>query len=166
MAVVNTKSVSVTNADANPRDMTPVALAGGRVRAISETVEVAAADDDGSVYRLARVNSNWHIVSLLTLNDAITLGSQYDLGLYQIAENGGSPLSKACYAEAVSMATARSIPVDLAFEARNIDAIRNLVYQDGGLTTDSQRAYDLCFTANTVGTGAGTISANILYTVD
>ena len=55
MSVVNTKSTNVTNADASPPAHTEALIAHGRVRKAVGSVEVAAADDDGSAYRICLV---------------------------------------------------------------------------------------------------------------
>jgi hypothetical protein len=38
-------------------------------------VEVAAADDDNSVYRFARVHSSWSLRAIWLTNDALTAGT-------------------------------------------------------------------------------------------
>src|SRR3972149_12341690 len=90
MAVANTKSTFITNADAEPKVLTSDYISKGTLYEAVGTVEVAAADDDGSVYRMVRVPSNARITSILTGCDAITLGTSYHLGVYQTAANGGA----------------------------------------------------------------------------
>lgn len=165
MGVVNTKSNAVTYADATPVKQSGVHIAGGRLYESVGTVEVAAADDDTSVYRFVRVHSSWRISSIEVFNDAITSGSVYDVGLYQTAENGAAALDADCYATNVTMVSARATsgPTDLRFEQMDIANIEKRVFEDGGLTADSNRWYDLCLTADTVGSGAGTISIRVRY---
>ena len=164
MAVVNTKSTEVTNLDAEPSVSLDNVLSGGRMRKRVATVEVAAADDDGSVYRLFRVHSSWSIHSIKRLCDAVTGGTAYDVGLYETADNGGAAVDDDCYASAVSMASADNAGTELAFEARDIAGVENKVWQDAGQSSDPNRYYDLCLTADTVGSAAGTISAVLGYT--
>jgi hypothetical protein len=167
MAVVNTKSAYVTALDAAaPQDKVLVTLAGGRVREVAGTVEVAAADDDTSVFRLVRVPSNAKIVGIYLYNDALTSGTSYDLGLYQTAANGGAVVDVDAYASALDLSSARVAPLECSFEARNIDKIQNLVWEDAGLSADPSRLYDIALTANTVGSAAGTISLRVLYVID
>ena len=163
MAVANSKSTQITNADATPRVLTPAAIGWGRVRAASFTLDVAAADDDASVYRFFRVHSNWRVLQLLLWNDAITSGSVYDVGLYQTAENGGAVVDADCWATNVTMVSARLVPLDVTFEALDIIKCEKLVWEVAAIavttiTEDPQRDYDICLTADTVGSGAGTIS--------
>lgn len=167
MAVVNTLSTNVTAADAAPVTQVPVAVSGGVVRQIIDTVAVAAADDDTSTFRVARVHSSWRITSIKIFNDAITSGTSYDLGLYQTAANGGAVVDVDAYGSAIDLSSARTTaPLEAAFEARNITAIQQTVFQDAGLTTDSNRFYDLVLTANTIGSAAGDITVIVQYTID
>ena len=166
MAVVNTLASNLVNLDSTPPVIPAVSVNGSRCRAIVDTVSVAAADDDTSVYRLARIHSSWIIPFILVFNDAITNGTSYDLGIYQTAENGGAVVSAQAYASAVTMASASTVGVNLAFEARDITKINNRVWQDAGLSADSNRFYDLGLGATTVGTVQGDISVFLQYLSD
>lgn len=166
MAVANTKSTIVTNADSSPKIMTPVQLSGGRVRGAVATVEVAAADDDTSVYRLFRVHSRWRLLSLRVFCDAITAGTVYDFGLYRIADDGGAVVDADAYASDVDLSSAITAGTEITFEARNIDKIANQIWQDAGATSDPGYWYDLCATGDTVGSAAGTISAIMTWMED
>lgn len=166
MAAANTKSTEVTNADATPQVKTHCSISHGRLHEKVATVEVAAADDTASVYRMARVHSSWRISELTMFNDAITSGASFDLGLYRTAEDGGAVVDANAYADAVTLVSASLSGVQLLFEggsAKGVEKIEQCVYQDAGLTTDPNLWYDLCFTGNTPGSGAGTISLRTRY---
>lgn len=165
MAVVNTKSRRVSLPEATPIKPQPAILSGADLRSIVGTVEIAAADDDTSVYRICRVHSSWCIQSIRAFCDAITGGTDYDVGLYQTAENGGAVVLVNAYADTITLATALN-GLEVAYENRNIDKIENRVWQDAGLSADPNRFYDLCFTGATVGTGAGTLSAQVVFTAE
>lgn len=165
MAVANTKDTNISNLDASPPTLNEVTTFGGRVRSQCATVEVAAADDDTSVYRVARVPSNARIIAINVYADAITGGTVYDVGLHQTAANGGAALDADAYATNVDLSSGAT-GANLAFEARNIDKIKNKVWQDGGLSADSKIEYDITLTGDTVGTAAGTISVEVLYVID
>ncbi|WP_439813982.1 hypothetical protein [Zavarzinia sp. CC-PAN008] len=166
MAVVNTKSKLIQNIEASPRVPNEVTDQGARLREIAATLEVAAADDDTSVFRICQVQSNWRIAAILLTNDAITSGTSYDVGLYQTLDNGGAVVDADAYASAVDLSSGRTAPLDVAFEARNIDKVNNRVWQDGGFSSDPKQTYELCLTANTVGSAAGTISVRVQYAID
>jgi hypothetical protein len=168
MAVVNTKSTAITNADATPVVITNRALIKGPVFSACGTVEVAAADDNNSVYRMARIPSNARILSLVAFNDAITLAAgatSFDLGLHQTAANGGAVADSDAFASAVNFQAASTAGTELRYEAANIDGIEKRLWELLGLTSDSQREYDVAFTGISVGDVAGTISLEILWTV-
>lgn len=164
MAVVNTKSTIVSNADAAPYVATPALISGGRMREQVGHVAVAAGDDDNSVYRVARVHSNVRISELLVTNDAITGGSSYDLGLYDTDENGGAVVDADLFASAASMASANTMR-DLTHESGQwpLEESEQALWEALGLTEDPDKLYDIAFTANTVGSAAGDIVAHVRY---
>ena len=167
MAVVNTKSTTITNADATPIVKNSAGIDAGNLKVKVATVAVAAGDDDTSVFRFVRLPSNAVVHKIDLLNDAITDGTDYDCGVYQTAANGGAVVLVNAWADAVSMASARVTPLDITHEAGGL-AIENCykkVYEVAGLTTDTGREYDLCLTGVTVGSAAGDITLKVYYSV-
>lgn len=165
MAVVNTKSTAITNADASPTVLNGPHVENGMVRNSVGTVEVAAADSDGSVFRFVRIPSNARIKSIKVFCDAITAGTSFDCGLYQTAANGGAVLLAAAFASAVDLSTAITLGTEILFEAKDIANIQKRVWEDGGLSAEAIRFYDICLTGNTVGSAAGTISLSVDYVI-
>jgi len=163
MAVVSTKSSLVQNFEAKPNQFNPAALLYGRRRGIVGTVAVAASDDDGSTYVLAPVRSSWTIPSIRLYNDAITGGTGYDVGLY---DSGLTAVNDAAYAATVSLASASTDGVEVAFNARDITRIGQKVWQDAGQTADPMVWYYLVLTADVVGTAAGDIAFDVTVLVD
>lgn len=161
MAVVNTKSVSVANADASPQVLNDLQVAGGKVKCLRAVVEQGASDNDGSVFRLARIHSSWLVKGVRKFHDAITGGTSYDLGLYRTAADGGAVVDADAYASAVSLASTDTAGVQIAFEARDVANIEKKVWQDAGLSSDPNLWYDLALTGNTVGSAGGTIGLDI-----
>lgn len=173
MAVANTKSNIVTNADATPVTLTNALIAHGRAREQAATAETAAADDAGSVYRLFRVHSSWRVSQLLVGHDAITNMSTADIGLYDVAAvNSGAVVDVDFFASAVDMSSASSGLVERAYEANNA----NIAYIEQPLwqqlnsrsivtyTADPDKWFDIAVTATTNDpTAAGTISALLRY---
>ena len=163
MAVVTTKSSLVQNFEAKPNQFNPAALLYGRRRGIVGTVAVAAGDDDGSRYVLCPVRSSWVIPSIRLYNDAITGGTGYDVGLY---DAGLTAVDDDAYASAVSLATPSTTGAEVAFEARDIAAIGQKVWQDAGRTSDPMSWFYLVLTADVVGTAAGDVSFDVTVLVD
>ncbi len=130
---------------------------------MSATVSVAAADDDGSVYRLfASVPSRLVPIAFVIHNTAITSGTDYDIGLYKTKT--GAVVDKDVLADGISMATARTV------DTLNNAGLTSIAIANGLQTlatlsaqTNPDSEYDIAITANTVGTAAGTIRATAIF---
>lgn len=163
MAVVNTKSTRVSNADAVSQTLDSVIVNHGRARSVCATMEAANGDSIGSTFRIARVFSSWRITSIKMFCDAITSGAG-DVGLYHPANrSSGAVVDADAYASAASIASASAVGIELAYEARNVDKVQNQVWQDAGLTSDPGQWYDLVMTLTAATTAAGTLSFEVSY---
>lgn len=162
-AAANTKATGVTNADATPPVRTHVLVSQGRLHESVGTVEIAAADDAASVYRVARVHSSWRIAEIKRFNDAITSGSAFDCGVYDIAANGGAAVDADLFGTDITLVSASVTGVEETFEALNIDKIEKPLWEALGLSTDPGKWYDLAYTGDTPGSGAGTLSVRVRY---
>lgn len=166
MAAVNTKSTAITNADSTqPHTPVPSYLAGPALRCSIGVAEVAAADDDNSVYRFVRLPSGAVVLRIEVLNDAITAGTSYDLGLYKTARDGAAVVDADVFATAIDMSTERLLPFDAMFEVQNIDKSEKRLWEHAGLSADPFIEYDVALTANTVGSAAGTIVLRVYWVV-
>lgn len=163
MAVANTKSTQISNAEATPVVINEGGHVRGTVYRAGATVEVAAADDNNSVYRFVRIPSNAIVTSIKCFADAITGGTDYDLGLYKTAENGGAVVDVNCFADAVDLSSGLT-GTELRYEIADINTINEKAYEVASVATDPKEEYDICLTGVTVGTGAGTISLEVMYT--
>jgi len=163
MAVVNTLSAIVTNANASPPTMNDPQLAlDARVHEQIGLVEVAAADDDLSTYRMGRVHSSWRITDMEVKSDAITGMSDVDIGLYDIASvNSGAAVDANCFADAYDMSSAKVIWTQVLTQALNIDQSLKKVWEIAGLSADPNKWYDVVINSTTNGSGAGTIVMRI-----
>lgn len=164
--MASTKSTEVTNADATPPVKTHVSVSHGRLHEKVATVEIAVADSNGHEYRLFRVHSSWRISEILRYNDAITSGTDFDVGIYDIAENGGAVVSVNLFADAISLASASTTGVNDQFESgggTGIEEIEKPLWDLLGLSADSGKWYDLVYTGVAVGSGAGTLSVRLRY---
>jgi len=140
------------------------AVSGVNSIVLTETFEVAVADDDGSIYRVFKgVSANVIPSSIVITNDAITDGTDYDLGIY-ITESGVVK-DKDVLADGLDMSSARAegsgtsglVTVDVA-------DVKKRIFELAGDTTDIEEiGYDIAFTANTVGSAAGTISVKATF---
>jgi len=165
MAVANTKSTSVTNQDATPKLLNSSYFDNGMVRESVGTVEVAVADDDNSVFRFHRLSSSARIKDIQILNDAITGGTDYNLGLYDPAIRGGAVVDDNLFGDAITMASARVAPLHALYEALDIANNEKRIWELLGLLEDPFLEYDLALTAITVGAAAGTISISSQFVI-
>lgn len=167
MAVVNTKSTAITNADASgARTFTQSFLEKAPVYFSTGTVEVAAADDDTSTFRFCRLPSGAKVIKIEVYNDAITAGTSYDVGLYRTAADGGAVVDADYFASAVDLSSAHTAALDVTYEAQNIDKVEKRLYENlpSPLTADPFYMYDVVATANTIGSAAGTITVQVFWT--
>lgn len=137
---------------------------GDKTVVMVATEETAVADDDGSIYRLWKnVPSDLIPVRIEIYNDAITGGTDYDLGFYNTTTGGvaGAVIDKEKLASTLDMSSgaARGSPKD-GLENVDINEVRERIYELAGDTLDDHElGYDIALTANTVGSAIGTISA-------
>lgn len=148
----------------------PNEFSGANVLAITATFDVAAADDDGSKYRIARVNSNLVPLNFVVTNDAITGGTDYDIGLYHTLEgpDAGAVITggKDVFADGLDLSSAVA-------EGSGVSGLSNVDVADAQKTLwelagDTQAAhpgqYDIVVTANTVGSAAGDVTVKMYFT--
>lgn len=163
MAVVTTKAQPILDFESVPKKMNPTTALDGVAYISSGTVNVAAADDDTSRYLFVPVPSNACIKHIYVRNDAITAGTAYDIGLFNL---DGTPADDDVYATAVDMSAARTaVPFDAAWEARDIINVNKKVWEDLLLPFDPFKTYYVGIAADTVGTAAGDITLEVIYTV-
>lgn len=141
-------------------------VSGGKQVTLAFNFEVAAADSDGSVYRLARLPANAIPVDFKLFADAITGGTDYDIGLYH--ENLGAVVDKDLFADGLDPASGEAITAPLngltnLGGADPVAAVGKKLWELLGLSKPNRGGYDLAITANTVGSGAGTISGFFTY---
>ncbi len=165
MAVANTKSTYITNADATPVALTNPYISNGLLHEVVGTVETLAADDAASVYRLCRVPSNARLSSILLASDAITGASASDVGVYRTAADGGAVVDADAFANDVDISNATAFTeVILQKTATDIVKVEKQVWEVAGMTSDPGGHLDICVTVNDV-TAAGTISMKVKFVI-
>lgn len=181
--MATTKSTIVTLLDADPRERLESGIINAKSRIFKDTVAVTGTDfdADGDIVVLAEIPSNAKIVSIKLFNDDLDSGTDTapNLGLY----NGGTAFTDSAatsyaaeglidedaYASAIAdLQGANTSGVELAFEARNINAINNYVWEDAGLPEDPgvNLRIALTQTATVAGATTGDISVIVEYVVD
>lgn len=165
MAVVN----KYTNADKAAGKLTNAAFSQGNQSAVAvSTFEVAAADSDGSIYRfLSSIPEDMIPVRIEVYNDAITSGTDYDLGFYEplVDGVGGAVIDKEVLAAVLDMSSAagQGSPKS-GLNAVALEDSEKKIYELLGQSLDQRKlGYDMALTANTVGSIAGTITVKVWF---
>lgn len=140
---------------------------GANVKAIGFRFDTAAADDDGSVYRVGRIPANAIPLYGRVFCNAITSGTDWDFGLYKPGV-GGAVVDKDLLADGLDIASGEAITagLDLLTNLGGADpeaAFGKTLWELLGLSVMGAPSYDLAWTANTVGSAADTISGFLLY---
>lgn len=160
MAVVN----KWVNADVEAgKKGNPGLVMPGQIFGFACTFEVEAADNDGSIYKLAKVGANMIPLQIYLNCDAITGATDYELGFYK--EDGtAADIDVLMGSEDIHAGAAIGSEID-CLQDLGVENIGKKVYELLGLTvaTRSEDSYILALTANTVGTAAGTISVRGLF---
>jgi hypothetical protein len=136
-----------------------VKASGSDLSVMVSTFEIAATDDDGSVFRIAKaLPGNLVPVRIDVLCDAITAGTDFDLGFYKT--DLGAVIDKDALMDGQTLATATHVSAPLnglgAVDRANLG---KKIYELAGHTLKTREgAYDLALTGNTVGTAAGTVT--------
>lgn len=173
MAVQN-KYVDTTNRAANGAMIYPqkaLSSVGVEAKLIFVTFEVAAADDDTSVFRLATLVNSAVLQDIAVACDAITAGTDWDLGLYRPLYMDGLEVDKDVFMDGQSLASAVDFGYATALDGMdnvNIDSYGKALWEHAGhsitaIPVTALPEYDIAYTANTIGTAAGTVSTRILY---
>ena len=140
------------------------------------TEEIAAADDDTSVYRFFKgVSGNLIPYDIKVYCDVITGGTDFDLGLYKPTSPSGvagAVIDKDVFMDGQTLAAAITRGGGTANQDEALDGLANVdianlqkkIYEHAGHdVNDSVQGYDICLTANTVGSAAGTVTIIALF---
>jgi hypothetical protein len=163
MAVVDNYADALT--EAGKRTLTYFTGRGDGAVHARALVEVAAADDNGSTYRLFdSVPVFYRIESIKIYNDAITAGTDYDLGFYNVAN--GTVIDADILLNGGDLSSAHAVGSELVgTSALDLPDYVKPIWQILGFADkfESPAHVDLVLTANTVGTAAGTILVDAVF---
>lgn len=159
MTVVKTKgSVNIAGLDSSPVILNSKTFKSPLLRQV-ETVAIAAADDNGSTYTIARVPSNAILSNQSEIeNDAISGGNDFNVGFYKI---DGTVIDDNALLDALDLSSATTTKL-LSGVDKNLRS--NKVWQLAGLSADPQTLIDIVLTSVTVGTAAGDITMETFFT--
>lgn len=186
MAVVNSKSLLISNYDAQPRVLSNSYESGSRETCGVAVVAAAATDSIGSTYRFGFLPSAARIIDMSFACDATTAGV-WQAGVYcntqqgGIFTTGGVPASAAAGAvpvananlifgtgisTAAQQATWKSFFAPTILNAAQVaSSVRLRIWELLGLSVDPFYEFHLVLTATTAPTAAGGIALKWAYTV-
>ncbi len=161
MAVINTVDDKVTY----PVNAT---YGGASMKAIMQQITTAAADDDGSIWLVGEIPGEARLLDIKCLNEAITGGTDFDLGLY---DEDGTVYSADKLLDGIDMSSARTAWTSLALDFGSDDVGKTIAELLGHVNkvvpasgeVAAKRVYRLGLKANTVGSGVGSINLLITY---
>lgn len=147
---------------------------GTALKVLFSTFELAAADDDGSVYRIWTVIKTAIPLDIAVACDAITGGTDFELGLYKpkTADGGtGAVINKGLFMTGQTLASAVDFGYATALDGMDAVDIANYGkslwelagHVDDGPSPTSLPEYDIAYTGDTVGSAALTISTRMYY---
>jgi hypothetical protein len=175
--MANNNSTTIANREATPPEVANADTLYGKKRVLVETIEIDAADNDGDTYAMLPVMLDYRIDDIKVLNDAITGGTDLDIGLYAVKDGTlGAVVDADIYADGISVATARNVATSVLGSgagSRDKANSKNRVWADAGYAdvsagrdaTENNELY-LVVTANTVGTASGTLVVQVEVTVE
>lgn len=163
MAVVNTKSTSITNLDAG--DLNPDYKSRGVLREAVDTLETANGDSIGSTYRTVRLWSGWRVSDVIIDSDDIGTTTAADIGLYRTAADGGAVVNAAFFASALVLNAGALSGQNVTHESGVVDIANKgkRLWEQLGLTADPGLWYDLALTLTAAADAAGTITTRVRF---
>ena len=163
MAVVNTKSTTITNLDSAQVTRAPIYANGGVLKEWIETLETVNGDSIGSTYRFFRVPSWLRVSELLLDCDDIGTTTIGDIGLYKTAADGGAVVDADFFGSAVSLKDGALANAQQAHESAVVDLpnYKKRIWEQLGLTEDPKIFYDVVVTLTAAADAAGTITLRL-----
>lgn len=145
-----------------------ISAGGAQSLLVKWNFELAAADSDASVYRIARLPANAIPIMGQAFCDTITSGTDFDLGLYKPGV-GGAIVDGNLLADGLDFSTGVfSSPKNPLLNLGGADptgSFGQTLWELLGLSKPARADYDLAWTANTVGSAAGTLSGWLLFAI-
>ena len=177
------KSVEITNMDSTPRTLAEVGNVHGKMRVWADTIAAGTGDiDNDDVIMMAEIPSNAKVMSIKIFNDDLDSNGSPSLatnvGLYNgttkftisgTTTEASAVIDEDCYATATTtLQAANTAGVEVAFEARNVNAIANFAWEDGGLSEDPKVPLRVALTISNVAAtaAAGDITMVVTYVTD
>jgi hypothetical protein len=162
MAVIN--AFVTDNVESKANDVCVAARStGSLVRTVMANFEVAAADDNASVYRLFKLPPTAIVTSLRVGGDAIAGFTNPQVGIYKPLEVGGDVIDVDCLMEAVDLNAGAAITERLVTALANRG--KNVLQLAAVADADAYKygSVDVAITTAAGVSGAGTVVVELTY---
>jgi len=167
---INTTDLNTDGTPKRPRNARAVRQFGAHEYMAKFTFEVAAADDNDSIYRVfEKVPPNIIPTAFLILSDGLTSSSDWNIGVAKPIDRGGAVISENCLADALDLSTAGTLiaPKNGLNQVAIEDVGLKRLWEIAGLTLAATiRPMDIILKGVAVGSAAGTIAGMLRYTMD
>ena len=163
MAVIN--AFVTQNASSVAADVDIAARCGGsRVKAVAFSFEVAAADDNASIYRICKIPPTAIPLSLRIANDATAGLTNPSFGVYKPLEVGGAVIDVDCLMAATDL-NAGTATLTEKFAPAIADVGKDILSLSGVADADKDKygSVDVAMTTADGVSAAGTISGILLF---
>lgn len=163
MAVVNTKSTTITNLDAAQVIRAKAFANGAPIKEFIETLEVTSGDSAASTYRFFRVPSWLRVTDVIADTDDIGTTTTADIGLYRTLADGAAVVDADFFASALVWNGGALANQNVTHESAVIDLPNygKRLWEQLGLTADPQTYYDVVATLVGAADGTGTVTLRL-----
>lgn len=164
-------SSEVTSLRNTPPDHVQVGNLGARIRVAQGTMELAADEIEiNDIIVLTRLPANARLLGIWLFNDDLDSDVSplltADVGLY---ETDGTVIDIDEFAAAITqLQSATTAPANILFEAQNVNALGDRLWEQAGESAEVYKHYDIALTIKAAAraAAAGTLSYQIQYVVD
>lgn len=164
MAVVTTKSASITNRDASPSLLSNAAIAKGAMKKASGLVTAVNGDSIGSKYLFCSIPSNALVNSVLVSCPDIGTTGAMDLGLYKSTADGGAVVDADFFKAAIDTHSGALTKSEVVYG--NVITVANAekrVWEALGLSADPGLVYDVVGTLTAAQDAGGAIMVEVFF---
>jgi hypothetical protein len=147
-------------------DTQNVKQSGAELIAMVAIVSVAAGDSDGSIYRLFKVNKNLVPLRIDINCSTIANSTAWDLGIYKMLELGGAVKDADIMMANANLSGGKAIGSEQnGLADLTVANIGKQIWELAGAASENaaDNNYDIALTADTVGTGDGTIYVRAIF---
>lgn len=162
MAVVTTKSLTVTNRDATPPVINDGRLERAALRSAEGVAAVVSGDSIASKYILCSLPSTAIVRQVLLSCTAITTCAG-DIGVYRNTVDGGAVVLAALFGAAQSLAAVLNNAEAITQANYTFAKREQPLWQAAGLLTDPGNTLDIAITLTAAAGSAGTVQAVVNY---